>query len=148
MKAIVLFASLFLASVTFAQKQVLDNLGNDDPNLPEFKFEKDEYNFGEITQGESVTYEFKFTNAGNGPLIISAAEGSCGCTVPIYPKEPIMKGQTSATIGHESYSASIALYQRTLLPHKAFVTQYTHTMCRRQSEGRSSQEKVEGRLSS
>ena len=46
-------------------------------------------------QGESVTYDFKFTNTGSEPLIISKAEGSCGCTVPIWPKEPIMKGQTA-----------------------------------------------------
>lgn len=34
-----------------------------------------------------------FTNTGNAPLVISSATGSCGCTVPTYPKEPIMPGQ-------------------------------------------------------
>ncbi|MBK6446885.1 MAG: DUF1573 domain-containing protein [Bacteroidetes bacterium] len=81
----------------FAQdeKKVLTNIGNDDTNVASFKFETEEHNFGTITQGESVTYEFKFTNTGSEPIIISKAEGSCGCTVPIYPKEPIMKGQSS-----------------------------------------------------
>ncbi|MFN8144277.1 MAG: DUF1573 domain-containing protein [Bacteroidia bacterium] len=83
---------------SFAQdeKKVLTNIGNEDNNQASFKFETEEHNFGTITQGESVTYEFKFTNTGTEPLIISKAEGSCGCTVPIYPKEPIMRGQASA----------------------------------------------------
>ncbi len=86
---------LGLTTVGFSQeKKTLDNLAND-PNQADFKFETEEYNFGSIVQGESVTYEFKFTNPGTEPLIISKAEGSCGCTVPIWPKEPIMKGQTS-----------------------------------------------------
>ena len=62
-------------------------------NAPDFKFEVEEYNFGKIKQGESATYEFKFKNVGKEPLIISEAHGSCGCTVPIWPKEPIMKGK-------------------------------------------------------
>ena len=66
-------------------------------NQASFKFEKDEFDFGTIEQGESTTHEFKFTNTGSEPLIISKAEGSCGCTVPIFPKEPILKNQ-SATI--------------------------------------------------
>lgn len=85
---------MLIGSTAFAQKQTLDNL---EGNKPEFKFETDEHNFGTIKQGESVTYEFNFTNAGSEPIIITNAEGSCGCTVPVYPKQPIMKGQ-SATI--------------------------------------------------
>ncbi|MBL0102796.1 MAG: DUF1573 domain-containing protein [Bacteroidetes bacterium] len=75
------------------KKKTLDNVAN--PNQAAFKFEAESHNFGTIKQGESVTYEFKFTNTGNEPLIITNAAGSCGCTVPIWPKEPIMKGQTS-----------------------------------------------------
>lgn len=92
-----LFILLLLSSFGgFAQeeKKVLTNIGNDDANQASFKFETEEHNFGTIKQGESVTYEFKFSNTGNEPIIITKAEGSCGCTVPIYPKEPIMKGQT------------------------------------------------------
>ncbi len=93
-----LFILLLLSTFGgFAQeeKKVLSNIGNDDVNQASFKFETEEHNFGTITQGESVTYEFKFSNTGNEPIIITKAEGSCGCTVPVYPKEPIMKGQTS-----------------------------------------------------
>jgi hypothetical protein len=91
-----LLSFLLVTSLTgFSQeKKTLDNIGNDNPNQPSFKFETEEFDFGKIVQGESVTHEFKFVNTGTEPLIISKAEGSCGCTVPIYPKEPIMKGQT------------------------------------------------------
>jgi hypothetical protein len=58
-------------------------------NAPEMTLEVEEYNFGTIKQGESVTREFAFTNTGKEALIISNAQGSCGCTVPEYPKAPI-----------------------------------------------------------
>lgn len=61
-------------------------------NAPEIKFEVEEYNFGTIKQGDKVTYDFAFLNAGKDPLIITEAHGSCGCTVPVWPKEPIAKG--------------------------------------------------------
>lgn len=94
-KSLLLALFIGLTTVGYAQeKKTLDNVAND-PNQADFKFETEEHNFGKITQGESVTYEFKFTNTGSEPLIISKAEGSCGCTVPIWPKEPVMKGQQS-----------------------------------------------------
>lgn len=61
-------------------------------NAADFKFDVEEYNFGSIKQGEKVTYDFSFLNSGKEPLIITNAQGSCGCTVPSYPKEPIAKG--------------------------------------------------------
>lgn len=64
-----------------------------DAGKPEFRFEQMEYNFGTIKQGDKVDYEFVFTNIGKEPLIISGANGSCGCTVPEWPKEPIRKGE-------------------------------------------------------
>jgi hypothetical protein len=62
------------------------------PNAAEFKFEAMEYNYGSIKQGEVVNHEFKFTNSGKEPLIIQNASGSCGCTVPDWPKDPIKPG--------------------------------------------------------
>src|SRR3982751_5703956 len=61
-------------------------------NAPDFKFEFETYDFGTIKQGDKVTYDFAFVNSGKEPLIISEAHGSCGCTVPQWPKEPIAKG--------------------------------------------------------
>lgn len=60
--------------------------------LPEIKFEEEVFDFGRITQGEKVSHEFSFTNVGTKNLIISGASGSCGCTVPEWPKEPILPG--------------------------------------------------------
>ena len=56
------------------------------------KFEETEFDFGTVDQGEKVTHVYKFANTGNEPLIISNAKGSCGCTVPNWPKEPIPVG--------------------------------------------------------
>ncbi len=55
-------------------------------------FPETEFDFGEVMEGEKVTHVYKFTNTGNEPLIISNAKGSCGCTVPQWPKEPIAPG--------------------------------------------------------
>ncbi|KIO75141.1 hypothetical protein TH53_22245 [Pedobacter lusitanus] len=62
------------------------------PDAPVISFEKGMYNFGKIVQGESVHYEFKFTNTGKSPLIITNATATCGCTIPEIPKEPIKPG--------------------------------------------------------
>lgn len=67
--------------------------GNSNADLPEIKFEEETHDFGRITQGEKVTYNFKFKNTGGANLIISSANGSCGCTIPDYPKKPILPGE-------------------------------------------------------
>ena len=57
-------------------------------------FEALEYNYGTIKQGQVVNHDFKFKNAGKEPILITNAQGSCGCTVPEYPKEAIKPGGT------------------------------------------------------
>jgi hypothetical protein len=59
---------------------------------PEMTFETPEWNFGVITQGDVVEHTYKFVNTGSDPLIITNAKGSCGCTVPQWPKAPISPG--------------------------------------------------------
>ena len=61
---------------------------------PEITFKKDVHDFGKVKQNGNATTEFVFTNTGTAPLIISNAKGSCGCTVPTWPKEPIMPGDS------------------------------------------------------
>ena len=56
-------------------------------------FDKQEQSFGVITTGEIIERNFDFTNKGSVPLIIYDASSSCGCTIPEYPKEPIMPGE-------------------------------------------------------
>ena len=58
------------------------------------KFDNSEHDFGPIYEGDKVEHTFKFTNTGSEPLIISNAKGSCGCTVPKWPKEPLGPGET------------------------------------------------------
>lgn len=60
--------------------------------LPQLTFANESHDFGTIKEGEIVETEFKFTNTGEGPLIISSAQGSCGCTVPEYPNTPVAPG--------------------------------------------------------
>ncbi len=70
--------------------------GNSDVDMdavPVFTFETDNHEFGEIQQGEKVSYAFKFKNTGKSPLVISNASASCGCTVPEYTKDPVQPGE-------------------------------------------------------
>ena len=62
--------------------------------IPAFGFEDMEHDFGTITDGDVVSHTFTFTNNGDAPLIIQSAKGSCGCTVPTWPREPIPVGGT------------------------------------------------------
>ena len=52
------------------------------------------YNFGKITDGEIVAYNFRFKNTGSKPLIIVNTAASCGCTVPEKPDQPVLPGET------------------------------------------------------
>src|SRR6266478_3688788 len=72
----------------------------DNPNAPEMTFSFESYDYGTIKQGADGGSEFKFKNTGKDPLIISEAHGSCGCTVPTWPKEPVMKGETGTIKVH------------------------------------------------
>jgi hypothetical protein len=76
-----------------------DPISEQDKNKPagpktSVSFKNMEHDFGNISQGSTNDYVFTFTNTGKEPLIISNAKGSCGCTVPRWPKEPIAPGET------------------------------------------------------
>ncbi|MCK9204479.1 MAG: DUF1573 domain-containing protein [Bacteroidales bacterium] len=64
------------------------------PNAPEISFEKTVHDYGTIFQSADGTCEFKFTNTGKEPLILSKPQSSCGCTVPTWPQEPILPGKS------------------------------------------------------
>lgn len=61
---------------------------------PVFEFENEVIDYGEIAENSDGNRVFKFKNIGKAPLIISNVKGSCGCTVPTKPEEPIMPGET------------------------------------------------------
>jgi hypothetical protein len=52
------------------------------------------YDFGKVTDGEIVTFNYRFVNTGKKPLIVSNASASCGCTIPEKPEKPIESGDT------------------------------------------------------
>jgi len=62
--------------------------------LTSIEFDDLTHDYGEIMEGDKVTHMYKFTNTGNEPLVISNAKGSCGCTVPSWPREPIPVGES------------------------------------------------------
>jgi hypothetical protein len=58
------------------------------------KFDNDAFDFGKINQGDKVTHEYKFTNNGQAPLIITDSYATCGCTKPEWPKAPVKPGES------------------------------------------------------
>jgi hypothetical protein len=89
-----LFVTLCVAVSAIATKAQEGGANPVDPNAPEIKWETTEIDYGTIKQDENGAREFKFTNVGKSPLVISNCRGSCGCTVPECPKEPIMPGKS------------------------------------------------------
>lgn len=83
------------------------------PNAPKFKFETEVIDYGTIEHKSNGDREFKFTNVGKEPLIISNAVGSCGCTTPKWPKEPIMPGQ-SETIQVHYATDRVGQFEKTI----------------------------------
>lgn len=102
----------FFATMTFAQddKTVEPAASESGPNM---KFEVTEVDYGTIEQGSDPLRTFNFTNVGDEPLIISKAKGSCGCTVPKYPQEPILPGE-SAQIEVRYDTNRIGPFQKTV----------------------------------
>ncbi len=93
----VLFAlsvSLFMSFAAFAQNAAPQPAAN--PNAPVITFEKTTHDYGTIAKGGDGTCEFKFKNTGVEPLILSNVTSSCGCTVPEWPREPILKGKSAS----------------------------------------------------
>ena len=80
--------------VSKQEKRTSVSLDQVDTTNPKMDFEATEWDFGEIDQGDAVEYVFKFKNSGTDPLIITNAKGSCGCTVPEWPREPVAPGET------------------------------------------------------
>jgi len=63
-------------------------------SLADIKLDKTTHDYGNIKQGDNGECEFKFINNGKEPLVITNCMGSCGCTVPQCPKEPILPGKS------------------------------------------------------
>ena len=57
-------------------------------------FESTDHDFGKVPEGTLATYEFKFKNTGNQPIVIANAQASCGCTTPDWTKTPVLPGKS------------------------------------------------------
>ena len=76
-----------------------------DPDAGEFKFkEGDTHDFGEVPEGPLAEYDFEFKNTGKKPILIQDAHGSCGCTVPTWPHEPILPKEKAVI--HVAYTTN------------------------------------------
>jgi len=91
-----------------------------DPNGPIMKFEKQTIDYGIIEKGADGMRKFKFTNTGKSPLKISRVKSSCGCTIPTYPKNDIMPGESDYihvkynTNRAGRFSKSVSIYSNTV----------------------------------
>lgn len=92
-----LFSLAVLAIVTFnmscSQTSSADNAVDIDAQGPTIKFNVLEHDFGTIEKGGDGTFEFVFKNEGSEPLVLNNVRSSCGCTVPQWPREPILGGK-------------------------------------------------------
>ncbi len=96
-KVSALFASILFATIINAQQTTSPA----PVSTAEIAFEKEVHDFGTIQQGDDGTVEFKFKNTGKDPLIITKAQGSCGCTVPTAPlNQPFKSGETGVIKVH------------------------------------------------
>jgi hypothetical protein len=96
MKKLMFIAALALvANIGFAQTAT-----NAKSDLAEFEWVASTHDFGKIKQGVPVTFEFKFTNKGKTPLVLTNAQASCGCTTPSWTRDPVLpngEGHVKAT---------------------------------------------------
>ena len=79
---ILIFTVFFLSTFPHSYAQEIEG--------PKFEFKVSKYDFGDIRQGDKLNHVFKFKNMGSKPLIISNILTTCGCTVPSWPKDPIL----------------------------------------------------------
>lgn len=98
MKKLILIASVIVSFVFGANAQTTLPVATptvSDQDLGEIEFEKLSQEFGEVKQGQVVNAVFKFKNKGKSPIILSNVQTTCGCTVPVWTREPIAPGKTA-----------------------------------------------------
>ncbi|MGB0456841.1 MAG: DUF1573 domain-containing protein [Chitinophagales bacterium] len=89
-----LFAAAVMITTAQAQATDLNLVSEGEEEV--LVFESMTIDYGTVTKGDqdAAVKQFTFTNKGNSPVIIGNCKGSCGCTVPQCPKEPVMPGAT------------------------------------------------------
>jgi len=85
---------LFIGILSFSVNAQTKEEIKKDYTGPVFEFENEVIDYGDIAANSDGNRVFKFKNVGKSPLIITSVKGSCGCTVPTKPEEPILPGET------------------------------------------------------
>jgi len=112
MKKIFLAIALIGATVTL-HAQSSSSTVLDEKAGPKMEFESTVIDYGLIEHNADGKREFVLTNTGSAPLVISNAKGSCGCTVPTWPKAPIAPGE-SASIGVKYATNRVGKFTKTI----------------------------------
>ncbi|MEN9510610.1 MAG: hypothetical protein RLZZ370_429 [Bacteroidota bacterium] len=108
MKNILLTIALVgFGSCTFAQTETT-------PANQVLKFETISHDFGTVYEGTMATYDFKFTNTGQAPIVLSNVQASCGCTTPKWPREPIAPGQNAVITAQYNSAGRPGSFHKTI----------------------------------
>ena len=102
MKKILFLFSAFVFSMSVMAQPKADDV---------IKLNTEKHDFGKIKQNVPVIYFFEIKNTSDKPVVIENAWGSCGCTIPEVPKEPIMPGKTTKMKVQYS-AASLATFEK------------------------------------
>lgn len=119
-KMIITLFALSVAAIVFAQDIAVSKVSAASPSpTAAFSWADTTYDFGKTKAGIPVSYEFRFTNTGMAPIIISSVKASCGCTVTAYTKDPVAHGASGfvrATYDAKKpgkYVKTVAVYANT-----------------------------------
>ncbi|MDX1349925.1 MAG: DUF1573 domain-containing protein [Putridiphycobacter sp.] len=101
MKKTIFIASLALIVASCTSGPETNNIEERKTNFAEMldkptviEFEEMAFDFGTVKDGEQVNHVFKFKNTGSETLVLLDVKGSCGCTVPVWPRNPILPGES------------------------------------------------------
>jgi hypothetical protein len=78
------------------------------------QFETDNHDFGKVPEGTMATYEFKFKNTGNQPVVIANVQASCGCTTPDWTKTPVLPGKSGLVKAVYSSAGRPGVFNKTV----------------------------------
>jgi len=127
MKKIILFVMVAVVGITASNAQSAKKAKVAKVEGAGMVFENETIDYGTIAHNADGNRQFVFVNNGNKPLIISNAAGSCGCTVPTSPKEPIMPG-AKAVIGVKYATDRVGPFTKTVTVTSNATGQPTKTL--------------------
>jgi len=104
---------LGISCLSFAQGPAASSASEKGSSAAAFSWSETTHDFGKTKIGEPVSFEFRFTNTGTVPLIISSVKASCGCTVTAYTKEPVSHG-ASGFVRATYDAANAGVYSKTV----------------------------------